>query len=162
VRVATPGGDPLALVECAASMRDEAKTRARRSGDPNEAFDEVWCVFDVDAHERFGQARRRAQAAGIRVAISNPCFELWLLFHLVDHTAHLSADDARRRLQGQLPGYDKHLRYEDFGAGYGHAVKRASELEWRHAELGEEGGNPSTGMHHLTERIREFGKDARL
>jgi hypothetical protein len=162
VRVAAPGGDPLALVESAASMRDEAKTRARRSGDSNEAFDEVWCVFDMDSHERFVQAGRTAQAAGIRVAISNPCFELWLLLHFADHTAHLSADEARRRLLRNLPGYDKHLRYEDFHAGYGQAVKRASELEQRHATLGREGSNPSTGMHRLTERIREFGKEARL
>ncbi|MFL5382303.1 MAG: RloB family protein [Longimicrobiaceae bacterium] len=143
-------------------MKDEAKVRARRSGDPNEAFDEIWCVFDVDTHERFEQARRAAQAAGIRVAISNPCFELWLLLHFFAQSAHLSAGDARRRVLRNLPDYDKHLRYEDFAVGYGHAVKRASELERRHAELGREGANPSTGMHRLAERIREFGREARL
>jgi hypothetical protein len=162
VHVVAPGGDPLALVETAASMRDAAEARARRSGDPNEAFDEAWCVFDVDTHERFGQGRRAAEAAGIRVAISNPCFELWLLLHFVSHAAHVSADEVRRRLRRHLPKYDKHVRYEDFAAGYGNAVQRASELERRHAEIEREGANPSTAMHTLTERIREFGKEARL
>ena len=30
-----------------------------------------------------------AGANGIRLAISNPCFELWLILHFQDHTAWL-------------------------------------------------------------------------
>ena len=162
VRVVSPGGDPRALVERAIELRDAAVVDARRGGDPNLAYDEVWCVFDVDQHARFNEACGLAAEADIRVATSNPCFELWLVLHFADRTAHLSTAQARRLLKGHLPRYDKHIRFEELEAGYAHAVARAQALERRHAEQGPPGANPSTGMHHLTERIRQFGKERRL
>lgn len=35
------------------------------------------------------------------------------------------------------------------------AVQRAEELERRREDVDDPGGNPSTGVHRLTERIRE-------
>jgi hypothetical protein len=162
VRVLSPGGDPRALVERAIELRDAARLDARRAGDPNLAYDEVWCVFDVDQHARFNSACLLAAEAGIRVALSNPCFELWLFLHFADRTAHLSTVQARRLLKGHLPRYDKHIRFDELEHGYSDAVARAQTLERRHAEQGSPGANPSTGMHHLTERIRQFGKERRL
>jgi hypothetical protein len=52
IRVEAPGGDPRALVRRAIELRDEAADRAVRERDENIAFDEVWCVFDVDQHAR--------------------------------------------------------------------------------------------------------------
>lgn len=54
---------------------------------PWQPDDEVWLVFDVDLHSgsnRLDQVRetvREAEARGWHVAVSNPCFELWYLFH---------------------------------------------------------------------------------
>ena len=45
------------------------------------AFDQVWCVFDHDAHGTFEKARDKAAKAQIRVAYSIPCFEFWYLLH---------------------------------------------------------------------------------
>lgn len=72
VRVVSPGGDPRALVERAIELRDAASEDARRAGDENLAYDEVWCVFDVDQHARFNEACALAADAGILVALSNP------------------------------------------------------------------------------------------
>jgi hypothetical protein len=162
VKVHSPGGDPKALVERAIELRDDASGRARREGDDNLMYDEVWCVFDVDTHERFEAARAKAQAEAIRLAVSNPCFELWLLIHFVAHNAHVSADQARRLLRKHVPNYNKHVHFDEFATGYPAAVERARALEARHMELGQDCGNPSTGAYRLTERIREFGKEARL
>lgn len=162
VVVKSPGGDPRALVERAVALRAEAAAEARRSRDANLAYDEVWCVFDVDEHARADAARRLAAREAVHLAVSNPCFELWLLLHLADHAAHLTAAQAGRLVRKHLPAYDKHLRFQDFAAGYPDAVRRAESLGRRVAEAGDGDGNPSTAVHRLTERIREFGKEARL
>jgi hypothetical protein len=162
VRVVAPGGDPVALVQHAADLREAAAREARRARDENLAYDEVWCVVDVDVHARLAEARALAGRSEVDLAVSNPCFELWLLLHFVEHTAHLSAADARRRLRKHLPNYDKHVRFEDVAAGYADAVERAEALDRRHAATDSEGANPSTGVYRLTERIRRFGKSERL
>ena len=162
VQVESPGGDPKALVERAAALRDKAELEARRARDRNLRYDEVWCVFDVDRHQRLDEAVREGARTGVELAISNPCFELWLLLHFGEQTAHLSTRQARDRLRGHLPGYAKHLRFSDVADGCEDAVRRAKALDKRQEELGEPGGNPSTGMHRLTERIRQFSRSARL
>lgn len=162
VQVVSPGGDPRVLVERAIELRDDAARMARRTNDENLKYDEVWCVFDVDTHERLTAARHTAQASGVKIALSNPCFELWLLLHLTEHSAYVTAEQVYRLLRKHLPQYDKHLRFDDVAPGYTDAVRRAEHLDQRHAELGESDDNPSTGMHRLTERIRQFGKQARL
>jgi hypothetical protein len=48
--------------------------------------DVVWCVFDRDdnSNENLELARHLAARYSIRIAYSNPCFEIWLYWHLVD------------------------------------------------------------------------------
>lgn len=162
VHVESPGGDPRALVEKAIRLRNEAGRRAVRERDENLAYDEVWCVFDVDEHARFAEARELAASGRVNVAVSNPCFELWLLLHFADRSAHVTTAQVSKLLRGHLPGYQKHVRFEDVRHGYENAVRRGQALDQRHEKLGAEGGNPSTGVYHLTERIRQLGKDRRL
>lgn len=65
VKVVGSGRSPSALVECA------VKT-ARGNAD---GYDELWCVFDVDDFS-ITEAEREARRHGVRLAVSNPCFEL--------------------------------------------------------------------------------------
>lgn len=162
VRVVSPGGDPRALVERAAELRDEARGRADREGDDNLAYDEVWCVFDVDAHARLPEARRIAKREAVQLAVSNPCFELWLILHFAEQAAHLHPRRAGQLLQKHLPGYAKRIRFDDLAGGYEEATRRAIALDRRHADARTDGANPSTGVYRLTERIRQFGKASRL
>ena len=162
VVIASPGGDPLALVESAARLRREAERDARRAGDRFLRYDDVWCVFDVDRHERLDSALRLAKKEAIEVAISNPCFELWLVLHFADHRKHSTAEQIGKALREHLPAYDKHPKFDDFSSGYGGAVTRAETLDRHHAKLEQLGANPSTGVYRLTEHIRSFGKAARL
>jgi hypothetical protein len=162
VHVQSPGGDPKLLVERCIALKDAAALAAKRRRDANLAYDEVWCVFDVDRHARLDAARTLAASAGVHLAVSNPCFELWLLLHFTDHGTHATAAQARRLVRRHLPRYDKHLRFEEVSSGYREAARRAEALGRRRSEVGEEGGNPSTGVYRMTERIRRFGKEARL
>jgi RloB-like protein len=73
------------------------RTRKRRSA--RDRYDAVWCVFDVDTHDTLDAAIAEASRQSFQVAVSNPCFELWLLWHFENHFRSLTADALRRLLR---------------------------------------------------------------
>lgn len=151
------GEDPKTLVERAVAMKREAEREARRQGDELLRYDEIWCVFDVDDHSRLPDARQQAQAHGIRLAISNPCFEIWALLHFQEQTAFLGREKVRSFLKKHLPEYRKVLPFDRLRPHYAEAVRRAEHLDRRCEERGVPGDNPSTGIYQLTELIRQEG-----
>jgi len=70
-------------------------------------LDEQWLVIDVD---RFGASKlasvyREAVAKGYQLAISNPCFEWWLLLHFTEApraTTSQACEPELRRLLGSF------------------------------------------------------------
>lgn len=149
-----PAGVPRTVVETAIGLRRQAEDEARRQRDENLLWDEVWAVFDMDDHPKVGEAKQLAIANGIRLAVSNPCFELWALLHFIDHQAHIERDKLRALLQQHLPGYDKELVFARLHPRYDEAVQRARELDTAADRAGRPGRNPTTGVHLLTEIIR--------
>lgn len=155
-----PGGmAPKTLVDYAVDLKDGAGAKARREKDDNLKYDEVWAVFDVDAHEHVPEAKQKANANQIRLAISNPCFELWLLLHFQDQRAHIERRQAQSACRSHMPGYEKEVPFELVYPHHQEAVGRAVALEEWQDQQGRPGGNPSTGVHLLTERIRELGRE---
>lgn len=54
--------------------------------------DKLWLVLDVDRWKKqgvLGPVIAAAHAKGILVAISNPCFEVWLLCHFIDNLSEI-------------------------------------------------------------------------
>ena len=147
-------GDPKKLVELAAERLKEAKRNARKERDDNIVFDEVWCVYDIDDHKRVPDARQQARDNGIKIAVSNPCFELWGLLHYQDQTAEIARQDLASRLRKHVKGYKKHLPLDELAERYEQARDRAVALDGEWEELGEPGKNPSTGVYRLVERLR--------
>jgi len=90
IEVSKERGDPLKLVEAAAAHLQQAEQNVRRHKDENLRWDQVWCVLDVDQHQRMDDARAVAEKSGVRLAVSDPCFELWPLLHFVNHSAWIS------------------------------------------------------------------------
>lgn len=141
------GSVPKTLV----SMAIEAR---RRAVDEEGEIDEFWCVFDVEwptNHPDLKDAVERARQGGIELAISNPCFELWLILHFQDH-ARWSDNDEARRLRRQLDGSsDKGLDPAKYMPLFADAARRAGELDERHRQNGTAfpDDNPSSGMHRL-------------
>ena len=79
------------------------KERAGRRGEAD-AYDEVWCVVDVEAptagrRESLDSAVRLAAQHDINMCLSNPSFEVWLLAHF-NRTARAfhSCDEVIRTL----------------------------------------------------------------
>jgi hypothetical protein len=45
-------------------------------------------MFDRDEHPNFARAIDLADRHGIKLAMSNPCLELWFILHFEDQTAY--------------------------------------------------------------------------
>ena len=90
----------------------------------HEEDDELWMLLDTDhciqGHHITGfiQAIRDAKQRGVHVAVSKPCFELWLLLHHVDESAVVSLPNAKlaeKALRNVLGEYNKtHLKETDY------------------------------------------------
>jgi RloB-like protein len=147
-------GVPRTIVESAKELKRAAEKRARGAKDNNLCYDEVWCVFDFAKHPNIPDAKQMARDNGIEVAVSNPCFELWLWLHFAAQPGMQHRHRLQRTLKQHLPDYDKHLDYSDCAVGYDEAVRRASRLDEDARADNDEGRNPTTGVWRLTESIR--------
>ncbi|NNN21700.1 MAG: RloB domain-containing protein [Acidimicrobiales bacterium] len=135
------------------------EARRRNTGEESE-IDEIWCVFDLEwptNHPDLNDSGERARQAGIKVAISNPCFELWLILHFQDHYGFLLSADVislRRQLDG-LTG--KGLDPSIYMPSILNAVNRASELNSHHLQndTAFPHNNPSSGMYQLLRSVLE-------
>jgi hypothetical protein len=155
VEVLGVGGAPRTLVESAKDRKKANEKRALRERDDNLRYDQVWCVFDIDEHPNpnVADAKQMAQDNGIHLAISNPCIELWLWLHFADQPGMRHRHELQKMVKQHIPGYDKHIDFQDCRQGYGDAVRRAKRLDDDAQQDDEEGRNPSTGFWRLTEEI---------
>lgn len=153
------GVGPKACVERAVKEKHKVRRAAKAAGDDGSLYADIWCVFDIDDHPQIPDARQQAAAHGIRLAISNPCFELWLLLHFQAQTAFLDRYSAQSICRGHMPGYVKKAPFDALKPLYDAAVSRATDLHARNERDEEPDKNPSTGVHVLTERIRTFGSE---
>ena len=116
-------------------------------------------MFDVDEHPEIKQSVNRARQKGVKVAVSNPCFELWLVLHNQDQTAYIHRNKVQKLAEelGLIKGKridessSDHLmeKYED-------ARRRAKELDrWHEGNGSPPRSNPSTGVWRLVDSIRD-------
>ncbi|MEV5407305.1 RloB family protein [Thermopolyspora sp. NPDC052614] len=75
---------PLDLVEAAVPLMRKLIREAERNRLREELRPQVWCLFDRDHHPEVDRAFRQAKQDKVRVAFSNPCFEVWRLLHHKD------------------------------------------------------------------------------
>jgi hypothetical protein len=138
---------PRTLVAMATAARS-------RAIDEEAEIDEFWCVFDVEwprNHPGLKDTVEQARANDIKLAVSNPCFELWLILHFQDRAAWLDNNEARR-LRRQLDGSsDKGLDAAKYMPLTADAARRAAQLDRRHVQNSAifPQDNPSSGMHRL-------------
>ncbi|MDH2428590.1 RloB family protein [Sphaerisporangium sp. TRM90804] len=146
IEVAPDRGVPLILVK-----------RAIERGLDDEV-DECWCVFDVEwpqHHPNLAEAVRLAKEHGIRLAISNPCFELWLILHFEEQTAFITTAEAERRSRALDGRSGKRVDAAKYLQRRHLASQRAASLGKRHAQnqTSFPRDNPSSTMGELLEAI---------
>lgn len=69
------------------------------------AGDKVWLVFDRDDHPQVDQVVNECLGTDIILGYSNPCFELWLLYHYQDHHAPDDRNRVKAKLSAVCEGY---------------------------------------------------------
>lgn len=154
------GSDPLTLVREAKRQLARSRSRSRADG-PD--FDEIWCVFDTDEHLALPAAIAEADTAGVALAISNPCFELWLVLHVEVQTAWIHRHAVQHRAEALGLTSGKTLCDADrVCTMVDHAVARAQRLDDGHAKNDSpSGANPSSGVWRLVHSMRVTAQDYR-
>ncbi len=136
---------------------DRAVTRAEDLHDKGEFEDDdqVWCVIDVDAHTTMNDAIQRARSNKIRLAISNPCFEYWLLVHFENSaTPYANCDAVISALKKYISDYSKgKTEFNDIIKQADETAKRARTLHQSKAEPDPVKCCPCTTIYKLIEAM---------
>jgi hypothetical protein len=150
---------PTSPVEIVKRARD-LQNKARASGDK---YDFVWCIFDVEsgvdqrARPRLSEAINMANACNVSVALSNPCFELWILLHRQVQEASIDRHRVQRLCSSLALVVGKHIQnVEQILDNYPTAREHARALEDKHDREGRreaQDRNPSSRVFELVEAI---------
>jgi len=154
--------DPEGIVREAIQLRDKQAEKAKKSA--NEPFDQTWVVFDRERQnhprrEQLPRALKLAEKNGIRVALSVPTFEFWLLLHFDFTTAAFDGCDAvRKALKKFIKDYEKgKLPLDDLMDRIGTAINHAGRCR-KHWDTAGGDRNPSTDVDLL---LHELNASAR-
>jgi hypothetical protein len=98
-------------------------------------------VFDRDQHPNVDALIRQAEDAGVSVAFSHPCFELWLLVHFRQYGAPAAGvcGGLVDEVDGRIAGYKargKRVALADVTGRYAHAKQQAERLAKQHERDG--------------------------
>lgn len=155
-------GVPNSVVDAARLKFDALTKNAKKSNDSFDKEFQVWAVFDVDTHPRVADAKQNAKSKGVHLACSNPCFEIWLLFHLEDCHKPYDGRDLQRYLTTKLPSYDpkgsKSISFSELSDGVAIAIERAAHGLAERLKEGHPEGNPSTTVGSLAQVIINHGR----
>jgi hypothetical protein len=134
------GGEPSRVLA-------KARDLASRSD-----YEAVWLVVDVDEHASLDDVLRKCTTGGETVVVSNPQFEVWLLWHFASAGAPQTSVSLKKELRRH--GFvDKHLPPFFPFDRVDHAVTMATHKD-RQAALTTRGTNPSSAMPHLVDALR--------
>lgn len=160
------GSAPISVVQFAKGERKKRRKEARRSSVLVE-YDEVWCVMDVEkegTNSTLVEAIQLAKKEGLNVALSNPCFEFWILLHF-EYTSRPYQDcrEVVRHLKSCLKKKKIAYRgkaddiFDELSPYIEDAIARAKRLEAEKNTQGCNGiPNPSTTVYRLVEILMDL------
>lgn len=155
IRIEEVGATPKRLVESACSDK-------RRS---DLDIDHFWCVFDVEnpePHPYLKETLQKARDNNISLAISNPCFEVWLILHHKHFSKHVSTKEAVDIRKSLDETKTKHLDPQVYRPLISLAVQRAEQLNQKHKKDGTTfpENNPSSTFCDLVSSLTKMAKNA--
>ena len=162
----TKGGetDYLALIRKAVEYQSKNQLSVSNG-------DAVWVVADGDVNyntpdpiaakdKLLSKAQKMADAKGIHIALSNPCFEFWYLLHFQYTTKFFKDYPAvKNALTTYLPDYEKTGDvYSQLSAHTTNALQNAKRVEQYHLQNGSSkpfgiAVNPFTDIYQLVESL---------
>jgi hypothetical protein len=136
------GGDQNTVIEEVKKLRETN----------SDNYDHIWCVFDCESADRksiFEQAIIEGRHQGFDLAVSNPCFEYWLLLHFEFSSAQFSScKEVVKRLNKHIGKYDKAMDCSVFIEHLINAIQNANRIDSLN-----EFPNPSTNVHLLVRKV---------
>ncbi|GAA4227391.1 hypothetical protein FHR32_001489 [Streptosporangium album] len=128
----------------------------------SDEYDAVWCVQDTELDSTLTAAMRSEARKGngkVNLALSTPCFELWLILHRTDYARPFqSADAAKKKLKKIFPSWsERNTRFSDFVDGVDAACDRARRLD---PDGKEQLKNPSSNVWQLMAVLQADSKQA--
>lgn len=107
---------------------------------------------------------RRRKSPRVHMALSNPCFELWLLLHFefTDrpyaslHGGKSACDGVIERLRRHIPEYRKNeaRQFESLMDRVGEAIRNTNQL----AEASQQADSPRTDLGQLVARLLKIAE----
>lgn len=153
------GGDPSKVYSDLKTELTQRLKQLKREGATANQNDRAFIVIDVDEHHKLAETLYKCQSSHIIDAVvSNPCFELWLLWHKIDITRFMTTSDCVKDAEAKRITIKKHLSHNFPIKSYEDAIKRALNAH-RSPSYNHEGSNPSSSMPLLLNQILQL-KDA--
>lgn len=153
------GRSPLSVVNEADKWQ---KTRDKA----NAPYDEVWAVFDTEggeSRESLIKAINKAEEKNINTAISNPCFEVWILSHFEKSASAFSLpEQAEKRLNSKWKKafdgqeYSKSAAdiYRKISENTDAAIENARAVrEEHHKDVAIQDANSATEVYVLVQKL---------
>ena len=118
--------------------------------------DELWLMVDTDRWPNLPEIRQETERLGYGMAVSNPCFELWLWLHFFDLDEAKTGQTCKgyKAALGESTGGFNYKNVTSQKEWYGRipeAIRRAKELPGSHTEPLPE--LPGTTVFRLMERV---------
>ena len=129
----------------------------QRLQEPLSGEDSVWAMFDLDEHPKFDEAKHKARSKGVHLAVSNPCFEIWIIYHYQNWEGPIERE-CQRKLEELCSSYDKNsgkifVDQDIIKDKCCDAIERAEKSLNSREQEGDAEGNPSTTVHCLMKAI---------
>ena len=95
-------------------MADYAIKYAKKYDIKSAYGDKIFCIFDLDINkqklEEYEQIRYNKKYKDINFIVSNPCFEIWFLFHFEEHPPRLpSSEKVKKHLCKYVKNYEENI-----------------------------------------------------
>lgn len=156
-------GSPLTLLKLAREAKRDWLLQEKETREETE----FWIVTDVDHYAgEIPELLREAKRLKICVALSNPCVELWALYHYDNPPqGFIDRTKSQKILETLMSGYDrksgKRFIYRLMKPHYNKAILEAKSAIKRCQDVTVEWDNPTTTLFHLLERIRKMSAELR-
>lgn len=113
------------------------------------------CVFDIEGNDvtNLSRAIKLAHRSGVLLAMTNPCFELWLLMHFRDVMSAAPCAEVHRCLKEHIKKYHKTGIYRDVLDPLRRSALTRAQVTWSEDIKRSIPSNPGTTMHLVLSEI---------
>ena len=146
------------------SPRDVLKTAKDKNSIDD--FDKVFCVFDKDTHDTYGEVVLKItndkKLVKITAVTSVPCFEIWLILHYKATAKPYYTSDKNKASKNALKDLQKiDPMYSKNNKNYFEAIVERTDIAIKNADIVSKqvlGDDPSTKIPTLINEIKELSR----